>query len=58
MRTHCIRCTEVENANAYTGLKRAWCVRHPDLPFDTDQTKTLKRELRTYCLAGNPIARR
>jgi len=40
------RYLEVENEDAYIGLKHAWCMRHPNEQFDARKIETLICELR------------
>lgn len=40
------RLTEVENEDAYIGLKHAWLMRHPNKAFDKTQFDSLLQELR------------
>ena len=48
------RLAEVENEDAYIGLKHAWHMYHPDKPFDDEQFQTLTRELRPLMMDHYP----
>jgi hypothetical protein len=39
------RLTEVESEDAYIGLKHAWLMRHPEIPFDDKQFELISSEL-------------
>ena len=52
MRSLYKRITEVENEDAYIGLKHAWLMRHPGQPFHDQQFETVTRELRLI-MAGH-----
>jgi hypothetical protein len=54
MRSLYKRYMEVENEDAYIGLKHAWCMRHPELPFETRQVGTLMGELRPRLMGQYP----
>lgn len=48
------RLAEVENEDAYIGLKHAWLMHHPDKAFDNEQFDTLTRELRPMMMGHYP----
>ena len=41
------RLAEVENEDAYIGLKHAWLMRHANQPFNAEQFQTITRKLRS-----------
>ena len=54
MRSLYKRYLEVENEDAYIGLKHTWLMHHPDQTFDPERLQTLTQELRPLLMRQYP----